>query len=132
MTDPLAFAAAALTSAIARRLRRLVVHDDHWRIGLRRRAEGDALLSGLDEIGAAPWRWLPDDRQRYFADPFLFEDGGVTYVFCEEFPYATGKGVISRLRARRGGQSRANARRAGASLSPLLSCRSFAPKARFG
>ena len=36
-----------------------------------------------------------DDRRRYFADPFLFEADGVAYVFCEEFPYATGKGVIS-------------------------------------
>ena len=36
-----------------------------------------------------------DDRRRYFADPFLFEEDGVAYVFCEEFPYATRKGVIS-------------------------------------
>jgi hypothetical protein len=94
-TAPLAFAAASLAESIARRLRRLVIRDGHWRIGLRRREDNDALLTGLDRIDAAPWRWLPDDRQRYFADPFLFEEGGVTYVFCEEFPYATGKGVIS-------------------------------------
>ena len=25
----------------------------------------------------------------------MFEEGGVAYVFCEEYPYATGKGVIS-------------------------------------
>jgi hypothetical protein len=87
--------AAALPGLIAKRLLRLVAHDDHWRIGLRRRAAGDALLSGLDQIDAPPWRWLADDRQRYFADPFLFEENGVAYVFCEEFPYATGKGVIS-------------------------------------
>ena len=45
----LAFALLAAShrgfSAIARRLRGLVVHDDHWRIGLRRRADDNALLS---------------------------------------------------------------------------------------
>jgi hypothetical protein len=87
--------AAALPGLIAKRLRRLIVHDDHWRIGLRQRAAGDALLTGLEEIDAPPWGWLADDRRRYFADPFLFEEGGVAYLFCEEFPYATGKGVIS-------------------------------------
>ncbi|THD44189.1 MAG: hypothetical protein E7774_11190 [Bradyrhizobium sp.] len=88
-------ATALLSGLIARRLRQLVVHDGHWRIGLRRRSGEDALMTGLNHIHSPIWRWLPDDRQRYFADPFLFEEGGVTYLFCEEFPYATGKGVIS-------------------------------------
>ena len=43
----------------------------------------------------SPWRWLQDDGRRYFADPFLFRENGTTHVFCEEFPYATAKGVIS-------------------------------------
>ena len=38
---------------------------------------------------------MPDDARRYFADPFVFRRDGVAHVFCEEFPYATGKGVIS-------------------------------------
>ena len=80
---------------IERRLRRLVVHDGHWRVGVRRRAPGEAPFAGLDRLDDGGWRWLPDDRRRYFADPFVFEEGGAAYVFCEEYPYATGKGVIS-------------------------------------
>ena len=89
------FAAAALAGRVERRLRQLLVRDDHWRIAVRRRTADDALFAGLDDLGDPSWRWLADDRRRYFADPFLFEADGVAYVFCEEFPYATGKGVIS-------------------------------------
>jgi hypothetical protein len=92
---PVRFAAATLAGLIERRLRRLVVHDGHWRVGVRRRAPGEAPLAGLDRLDDAGWRWLPDDRRRYFADPFVFEEGGVAYVFCEEYSYATGRGVIS-------------------------------------
>ncbi len=91
----LARTAASFSDLIARRMRRLVVDDGHWRVGLRRRAPGEAPFVGLDRLEDPGWRWLKDDRRRYFADPFLFEEGGVDYVFCEEFPYATGKGVIS-------------------------------------
>lgn len=65
---------------------------DHWRVGLRRRGsalsvDGDTIIEGFD--------WLPDDGQRYYADPILFEEGGRDFVFVEEFPYATRKGLIS-------------------------------------
>jgi hypothetical protein len=92
---PVRFAAATLAGLIERRLRRLVVHDDHWRVGVRRRAPGETPFAGLDRFDDGGWRWLQDDRRRYFADPFVFEEGGVAYVFCEEYPYARGKGVIS-------------------------------------
>ena len=92
---PVRFAAATLAGLIERRLRRLVAHDGHWRVGVRRRAPSAALFDGLDRLDDGGWRWLADDRRRYFADPFAFEEGGVAYVFCEEYFYATGKGVIS-------------------------------------
>jgi hypothetical protein len=92
---PVRFAAATLAGMIERRLRRHLVHDGHWRVGVRRRGLGDAPFAGLDRLDDGGWRWLRDDRRRYFADPFVFEEGGVAYVFCEEYPYATGKGVIS-------------------------------------
>lgn len=92
---PFGFAAASLAALVARRLRRLVARDDHWRIGVRHREARDLPLSSIDSICAAPWRWLPDDGRRRFSDPFLFQQGGVDYVFCEEFQYATGKGVVS-------------------------------------
>ena len=92
---PARFAAATLAGMIGRRLRRLVAHDDHWRIGVRLRAPEESPFAGLDRLDDGGWRWLPDDRRRYFADPFVFEQDGATYVFCEEYRYASVKGVIS-------------------------------------
>ncbi len=91
----LPFFAASLAAAARRRLLKLVAHDDHWRIAVRPLAHGEAPETALDKLDDPQWRWAPDDRQRYFADPFLFEYDGVAYVFCEELPYATQKGVIS-------------------------------------
>jgi hypothetical protein len=38
---------------------------------------------------------LPDDGERYYADPFVMILGGQAHLFVEEFPYSTGKGLIS-------------------------------------
>ncbi|HEY4202430.1 MAG TPA: hypothetical protein VGM83_17910 [Devosiaceae bacterium] len=38
---------------------------------------------------------LPDDGARFYADPFVIAQDGRHYLFVEEFPYATRKGVIS-------------------------------------
>jgi hypothetical protein len=38
---------------------------------------------------------VADDGHRFFADPFLFDCGGRTHLFAEEFPLATGRGIIS-------------------------------------
>ncbi|MCB1506702.1 MAG: hypothetical protein KDJ47_17180 [Hyphomicrobiaceae bacterium] len=38
---------------------------------------------------------LFDDGQRYYADPFIVYHEGWHHVFVEEFPYASGRGVIS-------------------------------------
>lgn len=95
---PAATAAFLVDSLAARansRLTRLLAHERHWRVGWRRlSSESDSVGDRLD-WPATPWRWLDDDRKRYYADPFLFEDKGVVHVFCEEYPYATGKGVLS-------------------------------------
>lgn len=54
--------------------------------------------AGVAETGrldGTPFTVLPDDGQRFYADPFVFEHDGRCYLFVEEFPYATGRGVIS-------------------------------------
>ena len=38
---------------------------------------------------------LPDDGERFYADPFPFEHQGRRFLFVEEFPFATAKGVIA-------------------------------------
>jgi hypothetical protein len=88
-----AFAAKGVAAKIAQRLTRLAVHPEHWTIAFRR-LHDDAVI----ERGAWPnadWTRVPDDGKRYFADPFPFIENGRTYVFCEEYPYATCKGIIS-------------------------------------
>jgi hypothetical protein len=87
------FAAKSLAARLSQRLRDLVVHPEHWTIAFRR-LHNDAVI----ERGTWPnsgWTHVPDDGARYFADPFPFIDNGRTYVFCEEYPYATRKGIIS-------------------------------------
>lgn len=89
------FLAESLAAKARSRLTRLLAHEGHWRVGWRRLAgPNDATAARLD-WPSADWTWLDDDRRRYYADPFLFEHDGVTHVFCEEYPYATGKGILS-------------------------------------
>ncbi|QGM97313.1 glucosamine inositolphosphorylceramide transferase family protein [Methylocystis parvus] len=90
------FLAKSLARRVASRVGRLVAHEGHWRIGWRRLScAADATQACLAWPNKAQWTWLDDDRRRYYADPFLFEKDGVVHVFCEEYPYATGKAVIS-------------------------------------
>jgi len=92
--NPLAFLASSIVGRAQARIARLTTHPDHWRIGWRPLG-ADGGVMARQGWGANGWTWLADDRQRYFADPFPFEHEGRLYLFCEEYPYATGKGVIS-------------------------------------
>ena len=55
---------------------------------------GAGVLERHDWSGPA-WRIVPDDARRYYADPFLFAWQGRRWMFCEEYPYATAKGILS-------------------------------------
>ncbi len=92
-----AFAAASLGARIARRIAALAGRKgDVWMVGLRRVEPGGGLLETgvLDENA---YSIVPDDGRRYLADPFVFVKDGRRFVFVEEFPFATGRGVISVL-----------------------------------
>ena len=88
-----AFILGSLKAKVAARLARMSIHPDHWRIGFRFTA-GDETGRRLD-WPASPYAFLRDDGARYYADPFIFWHRGVAHVFCEEYPYAMQKGVIS-------------------------------------
>lgn len=94
---PVAFATVArLGRRIADRLTRLAGQGLRWQVGWHWLPEGaEGLLGG----GALPMDsiWLDDDGRRFYADPFPLLRDGVIHLFCEEYPYATGKGVISHL-----------------------------------
>jgi len=87
------FAVRSLASQITLRLYRLCYDAPHWRVGWR-------FVDGPDmiDLRAHPpggWRVLPDDRMRFYADPFPFVKEGRTYLFVEEFDHRLGRGVIS-------------------------------------
>ena len=64
----------------------------YWQVGYRPAA---GFSPDRPDLGSEAFSILPDDGERFYADPFLLEQGGQTYLFVEEFPYALGRGVIS-------------------------------------
>jgi hypothetical protein len=53
---------------------------------------------GIAETGrldGPPFTVLPDDGQRFYADPFVIEHDNRHFLFVEEFEYAKGRGTIS-------------------------------------
>lgn len=90
----LTFFTGTLAQKTADRLTRLAAHKEHFRIGWRRAQLQDCIAQTL-AWPSAPYNYIPDDGGRFFADPFVFAKGGRRYIFCEEYPYATGKGVLS-------------------------------------
>lgn len=83
----------SLEARIARKLDRLVRKPADWRVMWRRRDPATPVLAPHRD--PTPFRLLPDDGGRFYADPFLWRDAGRTWLFLEEFPYATGRGVLS-------------------------------------
>lgn len=65
----------------------------YWQVAYRHiDGPGVAKTGRLD---GAPFKTLPDDGERFYADPFVFEVDGRHYLFVEEYPYTTRRGVIS-------------------------------------
>ena len=87
------FSMRSLARAAIRWLYHLCYNGPHWRVGWR-------FVDGADviDLRAHPpsgWRDLPDDRRRFYADPFPIEADGRMYLFVEDFAHALGRGVIS-------------------------------------
>ena len=87
----LAAGAGSLAEKLCGRLTQLCRRPPNWSVAWRR-IDPSADFSHLD---IASYRPMPQDAGRYFADPFPIEVNGQTHLFVEEFPYATGKGIIS-------------------------------------
>jgi hypothetical protein len=65
----------------------------YWQTAFRI-IDGAGVVEGT-ALDGAPFTVLEDDGQRFYADPFVVEHKGATFLFVEEYPYATGKGIIS-------------------------------------
>lgn len=83
----------SLEARIRRKLDRLSRTRVDWATVWRRRDPTTSPYRPWDD--ATPFRLLADDGARFFADPFAFDVGDRTLLFLEEFPYATGRGILS-------------------------------------
>ncbi len=92
-TWPQLGALGALVARARAALTSLSVKPPHWFVGWRR-ADQDRLAETM-RLPQAGWHRLPDDGARFYADPFVFRHEGRTWLFLEEFPYATGKAIVS-------------------------------------
>jgi hypothetical protein len=90
---PIGFGAASLVGRLKERLKTQATSGEAWGVAWRR-VNGDAIRQTFAWPNA-DYAFLKDDGARYYADPFIFAHGDRTWVFVEEFPYATNKGIIS-------------------------------------
>lgn len=88
--SPGTFLFRSLTAKIERRLREQLGQRSNWFV-----ATGPATLSGLPDLARTGFSRLADDGARFYADPFVWHQDGQHFLFVEEFPYATGRGLIS-------------------------------------
>jgi hypothetical protein len=87
-------AAGAMTHGVRRLLTRVLSGKaPHWYVGWRRTGN-DRVYDTLG-IPCGGWTRLADDGKRFYADPFVVEHQRRLWIFVEEFPYATGRGIIS-------------------------------------
>jgi len=77
-----------LAGRFAFRFRRLCF-DEQWCVAVRPRVSGPAALE------LKGFSVLKPQRDRFYADPFLIERGGRSYLFFEELIFSKPKGVIS-------------------------------------
>jgi hypothetical protein len=79
---------------LAARLRKEFVLDEAWNIGIRRRS---SITGTPDQVDLDPesFEIITSPSGRYYADPFLVEHEGATYLFFEEFDYVAERGRIS-------------------------------------
>jgi hypothetical protein len=90
----LSLARRKLSTKVQRAIDRGMGTQPRWAVAVRR-LNGRAALELPTAFDLADYTLLPDDGQRFYADPFLFSDQGETYLFVEELPAATNRGLIS-------------------------------------
>ena len=101
----LSYMGASLIGGAVRRLTRPFGRSDHWRIAWRRL--DSAPLSQAFATKPESLFFLPDNGQHFYADPFILWREGKAHVFCEDLPYATGRGVIAHFTIDATGQASA-------------------------
>jgi len=73
----------------------------HWRLAVRN--TGPLILDSGSTPDLSGFRWIESPKDRFYADPFMIEDGGKAWAFFEDFDYATQRGRISCAEVGNGG-----------------------------
>jgi hypothetical protein len=85
-----------LAPRIARKLVQKVVNPEpvmHWKMAIR--TDPSRFLSPGKAPDMEGFRWIEEPAGHFYADPFLFERNGSTWVFFEDFLYDRKKAVIA-------------------------------------
>jgi hypothetical protein len=85
-----------LARSLLRRSARVLHLNDripHWRIAVRSGSRGIESAEGKPDMGG--FRWIESPKGHFYADPFLFEKNGKTWLFFEDYLYRDERGVIS-------------------------------------
>lgn len=93
LSATLSLVRARLGRKAARMTEKLSGNAAKWHVAWRRADAAAPPEPGLLRLG--DWRILADGGHRYFADPFVYVHDGLTHVFVEEVPDATGRGIVS-------------------------------------
>ncbi len=65
----------------------------HWKVAVRRAVR--PLCAEPSPAALAQFRWLESPRGHFWADPFLFEQAGQTWLFFEDMDHAAGRAHIA-------------------------------------
>jgi hypothetical protein len=68
-----------------------LISEEYWNIGFRKYDENDTVVSGGKQY---TFNLLKANKRYWYADPFLFENKGRTYLFVEMFDNKTERGEI--------------------------------------
>jgi len=81
-----AWFAGRVASGVSRKLKPHQI--EHWRMALRIGAK--PLLNGSDSPNLGGFRWIDSPDGHFYADPFLFQREGRTWLFYEHYRYPLG------------------------------------------
>ena len=84
------YAVRTALRALQKTLRRLLRKEFNWQVGVSSRAWTDCRFEQATVV--------PNPPNAFLADPFTIDVKGTTYIFVEEFPFDSRKGVISAYR----------------------------------
>ncbi len=93
---------ARVAARVWRRIRIGQRQEPLWYLGVRRSAL--PLYARATAQDMRSFRWVPNPPGHYLADPFLFEHDGQTWLFFEDFSFATNRGTLSCARLGDDGQ----------------------------